>query len=180
MRWIYFCVFLCFVSCSKSPDRKVSDSLPEYRLIKSFSNQIRPETGLVLHSYGVNNHLPRHYRITNRIANYDVCFVLYRGKADAVSIEQARSLLVTTAEGLKNTVNSCPEVSVRLDHYPMEIEEIHCSLRFKDADQVDLQVGVSEAVLSHGVIKYKHSELGRHVVLYEECYEVALQTLEGV
>ena len=171
-----FFVVLCFISCSKSSDRKASDSLPEYRLIKSYSNQIRPETGLILHSYGVNNHLPKGYKITNRIANYDVGYILYRGKLDAVSVDHARSLLVTTVEGLKRMVNACPEVSVRLDNYPMEIDAIRCSLRFKDAAQVDLSVGVSEVILSNGIIKYKLKD----VVLLEESYEMALQKLEEV
>ena len=65
---------------------------PPYKLIVDFSKEIKPETGLILFAYGINNGLPNNYEYINGAANFKASYALYKKKEDLISLDYARQL----------------------------------------------------------------------------------------
>jgi hypothetical protein len=174
-------------SCENSSKRP-SEIVPEYKLLNVFSEKIKPKTGLVLYSYGINNHLPKGHQFKNGVANFGVSYALYKTKQDEISIEYARSLLVSLAENLLEAINADLKIRPHLDVYPFTADLIRIAIYFKDENQIDLGQGVAEVYFSKGKIEYERYDIreytdrypakGKHVVIHEETYAEALDIVK--
>ena len=150
---------LMFSSC-KNEKVDLSELCPEYKLIDTFSERIKPETGLVLRSYGTNNHLPKGYQFKNGVGDFTADYTAYKTQQDVISLEEARRLIISVAEGLLQEINSNPIVRPDLDVYPMTSDLLTISINFKDENHIELgNGGVSRMFFSHGKIEYRRYEI---------------------
>jgi hypothetical protein len=188
MRFVKFValIFLVLsVSCSK---RDLSDIYPEYKLIKTFSKKIKTKTNLVLSCYGVNNNLPKEYQLKNGLANFSVSYALVKTQKDTISLEEARSLLVSIAESFLQEINSSSEVRSLLDVYPFSSDLVSVYIYFRDENSIGLGNGISTIYFSRGKIEYKRYEIseyrsrypaiGKHFTVHEESYAEALDIVK--
>src|SRR3989344_5469971 len=147
-------IAIVFVVLSCGRNLITVEDVPEYKLLLDFSRNIKPETELVLCGYGFNNFLPKGYQFINGVANFSVDYYLYKNKDDAVSVDFARSLLVSVAGSLLKEINSNSTVRSNLDEYPFTSDRIVVSINFVDKDKIGLGQGVSDIYFSKGKIKY--------------------------
>jgi hypothetical protein len=160
---------------------------PEYELINRFSEKIKDQTGLSLYLYAINQGLPKGYEHKNKVANIHVDFCLYKNRNESVTLEEARTLLVSVCEALMNEMNSDPVVSQRLDDCPATSKNIILSLFFKDENTVPLGSGISHVYFFRGRVIYKQTEIieyrmaGRSSIykseVLSETYEEARDTV---
>lgn len=187
MRYIKLLLILFIIFCGCSA-WDISKKVPEFRLIKRFSNKINKETGLVLFCYGINNSLPKNYQIKNGTANFSVSYKLYRTQKDIISLEDARCLLISVAESFLEEINSDPEIRNDLDVYPFRNDRIGISIVFVDENDVNLgNGGISDIYFSHGKITYERYEIlkyekpipsGKHFTVLKETYPEALDIVK--
>jgi hypothetical protein len=104
-------------------------------------------------------------------------------------LEEARSLIVSVAEGLLQEINGNLEVRSMLKFYPFNVDLINIVIHFKDENKIDLGAGISMAYLSNGKIKYERYEIheyrsqypaiGEHFVVHTESYTEALDIVKS-
>ena len=176
----YVLIFILLLSsCSSKMDVKDPHQMkPPYKLIKLFSRKIKPETDLVLASYGYNNNIDKEYQYINGIANFSATYALKKTKNDEISLEFARNLLVFLAENLLRDINSTSEIIPELDVYPFVSDRINITIRFEDENGIGLGQGISRAHFSEGKIKYESYKIhkytgrypaeGKHYTIHEE------------
>jgi hypothetical protein len=176
-----------FVGCTGDISKKV----PEFRLIKRFSSQLKNEQGLVLWCYGINDNDPDYYqrKRKNGVTNYSVDYALYKTQNDVVSLEEARCLLVSVVESFLNEINSDPEVRKNLDVYPFPSKLLTVGVSFVDENGWDRgNGGISGARLYEGKIRYERYEIyeytppaidGKHFDVHKESYEEALDIVKS-
>ena len=185
MRFISF-VFVCLMfSCAK---RQEVQPIPEYGLLQEFSEQIKPQTDLILRGYGVNNYLPRGYNRTNHVANFCVTYSLSKTRNDQVSLDEARRMVVFVVENLLQAINSNPTIASRLEVVPCSSDRVNLRMHFEDENRVDLGQGVASVYFSRGTIKYERHDLskctgalfteGEYVLVLEEPYADALEIVK--
>ena len=182
---MFFTIFSC--SCCRK-QKNISESLPEYRLLTSFSKKISPHTGLIISSYGINNNLPKEYQFKNGVANFTVTYSLHKQKQDEISIEYARNLLISLTHNLLEEINSNSEIRSHLDAYPLSADLLRITIRFKDENKIDLGQGIATVYLSNGKIEYEGYEIheytgtypasGKHFTIHKETYEQALDIVQ--
>jgi hypothetical protein len=180
-------IVLLLPSCNKN-DKRASEMYPPYKLITTFSQKIKPETDLVLYSYGVNNYLPKDYQFKNGVACFGASYALYKNKQDEVSIEYARTLVVYLTEGLLKEINTDPKLRPDLDIYPFTSDLIRIAIYFKDENKIDLGQGVASVYFSKGKIEYERYDIreytgrypayGKHFTIHEESYAEALDIVK--
>lgn len=189
MKFINILLILSFASCSPKMDVNDPNQMkPPYKLLNLFSRKIKSETGLVLSSYGYNNHVPKGYQYKNGIANFGVSYHLPKSKNDEVSLEHARNLIVFLAENLLKDINSSSEIRDKLDVYPFVSNLINISIHFEDEIRVDLGQGVAVVYFSNGKIEYEGYKIekytgqypaeGKHYTIHKETYAEALDIVK--
>jgi hypothetical protein len=180
-------VLACILfGCHEKTVREILEKDPSYNVMLTFSKKIRPETGLILRSYGLN-HVSKDYKSKNGVANFSISYSLTKNRGDKVSIEEARNLLVFIAENFLKTVNSDQKVIPMLDVYPLTSDLLKISLHFEEENRVDLGQGVAIVYFNHGKVKYqrfdiwdytgKYPALGKHFLIHEESYADALEKI---
>ena len=189
MKFIKFVIllFVVFYSCSNRKTNEL-EMFPAYKLIKTFSKRIRPETDLVLYCYGVNYGLPKDYQYKNSVANFTTDYKLYKTQKDTISREHARELIVSLAESLLQEINSNPEVRPDLEVYPFTNELLSVTIYFIDENEIELGTGISSVHFRNGKLKYEHYEIyeytgrypanGNHYKVHEETYVEALDIVQ--
>lgn len=182
-------IVLLLNSCSnsKGPYPTPRD-YPPYGLIVSFSETIKPETGLRLSGYGINNGLPKGHQHINGIGSFCASYTLAKTRTDIISLQEARNLLVFVAEGLLKEINSNQEVRPELDVYPFVSDLIDITIRFKDENQIDLGQGVAVVYFWKGEIEYegyrideytgRYPASGKHFTIHKETYAEALEIVK--
>ena len=103
---LIICFLIALVPSCKKQVLGPCDVVPEYKVINDFSKKIRPETGLVLTGYGINNFLPKEYQFVNGVASFSASYYLIKNRDDEMSLAEARNLIVSLAEGLLNEINT--------------------------------------------------------------------------
>ena len=189
MRFIDFLFFIsvfCFFSCSRR-EHSVSD-FPPYKLILDFSEKLKKETGLVLFGYGVNNNLQKCYEIKNGVANFGISYYLFKERQDAISLEEARNLLVYVVESFLNEINGNEVIRSELDLFPFTSDFIKVSIHFVDKNKIDLGRGVAYVYFSRGKIDYEkydieeyrevYPAIGKHSIIHQESYRDALDIVK--
>lgn len=189
MNFINFFILIIYVFSVSCCKKSISEILPEYRLIKKFSRIIQPRTNLALYSYSVNNCLPNNHEFKNKIENFSAGYFLCKTKNDIISLEEARSLIISVAEGLLKEINSDSEVRSILSVYPFNADLVSIAIHFKDENKIDLGQGISMAYLSKGKIKYeryeiheyrsKYPSIGKHFIVHNESYAEALDIVKS-
>jgi len=188
MKLSKFVVLIFFVLCISCGKKDASEILAEYRLINNFSKKLKIKTGLVLYCYGINNYLPKDYQFKNGVASFDADYALFKTQKDSISLEEARCLLVSVAEGLLQEINASAEVQPHLDVYPFTSDLIRVCIYFQDENCIDLGTGISTVFFSNGKIKYeryeiyeyrsKYPAIGRDFLVHEEAYSEALDIVK--
>lgn len=158
--------------------------LPEYRLINTFAEKIKPKTGLILRSYGVNNNLPKGYQFKNHVANFSASFKIIKTQEDIISIEDARFLMISILDGFLHEINSNLEVRDLLDFHPFTSNLINLTIYFEDKNGIDLGTGISTVYFFNGNLEYERYEIheyrsrypsiGKHFKVHKESYQQAL------
>jgi|GEM_PF-2886229 len=182
---ILICLFFC-IACHKKPAAEI---LPEYRFIKNFAQKIKPSTALILYAYGINNNLPRNYELKNQVANFTTDFFLFKTQQDSISLEEARTLLVSVTEAFLQEINSNLEIRELLDYYPFTSNSISISINFTDQNKIDLGNGIAQVSFSKGDIQYERYEIyeytnrypaiGKHFTVHRESYTEALELVRN-
>jgi hypothetical protein len=157
---------------------------PEYKLIVNFSKKYKALTGLELYSYGVNQSLPKGYKFKNEVADFKASYYLHKKRTDCVGVNEARAILVSVTEAFICEVNSDPEVTPRLEQYPITNKQISISIYFVDENNVGLGSGVSDVYFKNGEVTYekydisdyggRSNTMGKHSIICTETYEEAL------
>ena len=181
INFLFFISVFCFFSCSKK-EYSVSD-FPPYKLILDFSEKLKKETGLVIFAYGVNNNLEKSYEIKNGMSYY-----LFKGRQDAISLEEARNLLVFVVEGFLNEINGNEVIRSQLDLFPFTSDFIKVSIHFVDKNKIDLGNGIAYVYFSRGKIDYEkydieeyrevYPAIGKHSIIHQESYQDALHIVK--
>lgn len=182
-------ILLSFISCHRKTAGEILDKDPSYKVITTFSKKFKHQTGLELAWYGVNRNLPKEYQFKNEVVNFHLgYFLINPNKDEAVSLNNARKLIVLTVDSFLKTVNSDPKVIPKLEVFPMTEDLLQISIHFKDQQQVDLGQGVAVAYFTHGKIRYEgykiseyngsYPAVGEHYLIYEETYAEALEALK--
>ena len=185
----FFLVFLVFSSCKSKMDVKDPYQMkPPYKLINLYSRKIQPQTNLVLCGYGYNIFLPDNYEIINGIGNFDASYYLTKNKTDAITLENARNLIVFIAENFLQEINESSEIRPHLDIFPFTSDLLRVTVHFEDKNRIDLGQGVAIIYFSHGKIKYQGYEIeiyrdqyparGKHYLIHEESYAEALDIVK--
>jgi len=125
----------------------------------------------------------------NGIGNFSASFALAKTRADEISLEQARNLLVFVAENLLKEINSNPEVIPNLDIYPFVSDLLDITIHFTDENQIDLGQGVAIVYFWKGKIEYegykideyrsRYPSRGEHFAIHEETYAEALEIIKN-
>jgi hypothetical protein len=77
MRFVKFFTFIIFLFCVFScQKRDVDEIVPGYKLIRNFSDKIKPKTKLVLFAYGINVFNPKGYKLINHIGCFDASYTI--------------------------------------------------------------------------------------------------------
>lgn len=185
MKFISFFLAMLAILWGCQTTCDVSKIVPEFRLIKRFSAKLKEDQGLKLYSYGINNNVPKDYTSDRIVYNFSVSYVAYKTQQDIISLEDARHLLISTAESFLAEINSDPEVKDRLDQYPLSSDRINICIIFEDENHAGLgNGGVQRIYLSNGQIKYRRYEIqeykakdtiGTNFLMHQESYSEALQ-----
>ncbi len=189
MRFIKYIIFitLTIISCQKKTS--IADYIPQYKFIISFSEKINKTIELNLFTYGINCCLPNEYIIKNGTANFSISYALYKTQHDSITIDEARSLLVSVTESLTKDINSNVTIQPLLDFYPWEGRMNTIDLYFMDKNKVELGNGIANVSLVRGKIRYeryeiseysgKYPALGKHFLVHEENYADALEIVKS-
>jgi hypothetical protein len=163
--------------------------MPEFRLIKRFSARLKSEEQIQLCSYGVNNGPKREGHLKNHISDFSVSYKLYKSLDDSISLDSARCLVVSIAEGLLGEINSDKELRGELDVFPFSNDRLDISLYFVDKNDVQLgSGGISKIYFDRGEIEYFRYEirkytppapLGKSHLVHTESYEQALAIVKS-
>ena len=161
---------------------------PAYKLIKTFSKRIRPETDLILFSYGVNHNLPKDYQFKNAVATFSTTYDLRKTQKDTISLEHARKLIISLTESFLQEINSSQDVRPDLEVYPFTSNLLSVYIHFIDENKVDLGTGICAVYFKDGKIEYEHYEIyeytgsypanGNHYKVHEETYAEALDIVQ--
>ena len=188
MKFINSVVLLFLVaSVFSCQNNDISKTVPVFGVVKRFSGRIEKKTGLVLDCYGMNNWLPKDYKVKNGIANLDVTYRLRKTRPVTISLEEARCLLISVAESFLHEINSDLQIRKELDTYPLTQELLEITIYFVDENDVRLGTGVSTVYFSEGHIKYKgyqileyrkYSSLGKDYTIHKESYAEALDIVK--
>lgn len=156
MKFIKHVFLVCFFLLLASCKRDITEIFPQYKIITNFSKKIKPQTGLVLYSYGINNDIPERYKHNkkNGAVSFSASYYLYKTQRESFSIEAARCLLVSVVESFLEEINSNPKIRPDLDIYPFNSDLINIDIYFVDENKVNLGHGVAEVRFSKGKIKY--------------------------
>ncbi len=173
------------VSCVRKQEVQ---HIPEYAFLQEFSEQIKPQTGLILRGYGVNNSLPEGYNFTNHIARMGVSYSLSGTRNDQVSLDEARRMVVFVVENLLQAINSNQTIGPRLEVWPFVNDRLRVNMYFEDENRIHLGQGIALIYFSRGTIKYKRYDItkytgkfpaeGKHVLVLEEPYADALEIVK--
>jgi hypothetical protein len=184
---VYFCLIIITFSCNNNTNNSIN-SVPAYKLIQDFSKRIKPGTGLVLCSYGINNHLPKDYSYQNEVATFSVAYSLYKTQKDTISLEHARETAISLTESLLQEINSNPDIRNYLEIYPFTADRIDVTVRFKDEKKIELGTGVSVVYYWNGKLEYERYEIheytghypakGEHFTIHKETYAEALDIVK--
>jgi hypothetical protein len=182
---LFFSIFSS--SCYKK-QKNISELFPEYKLLTTFLKKISPKTDLILRSYGVNYDLPKDYVFKNGVANFTVSYSLQKQKQDEISIDYARSLLISLTHNLLEEINNNSEVQPHLDVFPLTANLLNITIHFEDENRVDLGQGIAIVYFRNGKIKYEGYDIreytgsfparGNHFTIYKESYEEALDVVQ--
>ena len=168
IKFFISCSFIFLVSSCKKENVDISELCPEYKLIDKFSERIKPKTGLVLYCYAINYNLPYGYQFKNGVGDFMADYTAYKTQNDVISLEEARRLIVSVAEGLLQEINSNLIVRPDLDVYPMTNELLTISIKFKDENHIELgNGGVSRIYFSKGRIEYERYEIYEYTNRYQ-------------
>lgn len=139
----------------------------EYKLITTFSKRIQQRTGLFLSGYGINNHHPKKYQFKNGVHDFLADYRMYKTQQDVISLENARRLVVSVAEGFLQEINSNLKVRPDLDTYPIISDLIAITICFKDENHKELgNGGISNIFFSEGEIIYDRHEIHDYAERY--------------
>lgn len=189
MKFISFIFVLIFMvsGCHRKTVGEILEKDPSYKIMITFSEKIRPETGLIHTGYGLNHDLPKDYQFKNGVANFKLSYSLSKKKEDKITLEEARDLLVFVTENFLKTVNSDPKVIPMLDVYPLTYDLMNITIHFEDENRIDLGQGIASLHLFDGKIRYrgyqireytgKYPAKGKHYVILEESYIDALESI---
>ncbi len=165
-----------------------SELFSGYKFITSFSKKIKPETGLILRSYGANHNLPKDYPFKNEVVTITACYALIKTQKDTISLEQARGMLVSLMESMLISINSDSYIRQYLEIYPFTYDLLDISIRFEDENYIDLGTGISQVYFYRGKIKYERYDIkeytgtyparGKHYIIHEETYPEALAIVQ--
>ena len=154
-------------------------------LLKSIQKKMKKKTNLELSMYGINIDKPKGYKFINGVANFYVDYNLYQNRETTISLETARILLVSVAEGLLQAINTNPKVIQDLDKFPFTSDLISISINIKDENKVPLGNGVAYIYFLEGKIKYRgheiyeyYSDMGKDYTIHEETYAEALESVK--
>lgn len=171
--------------CNRKTVGEIIEKDPSYKVMLTFSEEIKKETNLILTCYGYNNCLDKNYHHINEVANFSLSYLLTKSKEEEISIEEARNLVVFVAENFLKTVNSDTKVIPMLDVYPLTSDSIRVSIHFEDENRIHLGQGVANVRLRRGEIVYdgfkireytgKYPAKGKHYTIFEESYAGALE-----
>lgn len=181
---IILTILFNITSCKKRDLDYDSKVLREYKLIEEFSSKLKEKTNLNLYSYGININKPKGYKFINGVINFYVSYTMYLNRENVVSLETARSLLVSVADGLLHSINNNPKVRDDLDKFPFTSDLLTISIYFEDENKISLGNGVSYIYFSQGKIKYEgyeiyeyYSGMGKDYTIHEETYAEALESV---
>lgn len=173
------------MSCQK---RDIAEFVPEYKFLKEFSKKIKPKTELILRGYGVNNNVENGHVFINDLANFSLTYSLSKTRNDEISLELARSLLVSVTENLLKTIDSDPKIASRVEVLPFVSDRVKISMYFEDENRIELGQGISYIYFAHGKIKYERYEIseytgrfpatGKRFPVHEETYAEALDIVK--
>ena len=191
MKFTRFFIFIfCFfiISSCQNKNKKQGEILPAYKLIKNFSEKIRPKTDLILRSYAVNYDLPKNYEYRNNIANFKTTYSISKDQKDTVSLKKAREIFVSLTESLLKEINANLEIRPDLEAYPCTRDSLEITIHFEDKNRVDLGQGISTVYFSKGKLTYEGYNIyeytgqypahGKHFTIHEETYEEALNIVQ--
>ncbi len=149
--------FVCLVGMHKSNDEKIVDGI-----IEDVSLKIYEKNGLVLCGTGA--------QMMNKIDMLG----LYFDCEKQIKIEEARKLLVDTAEQFLNDINSNEKIRPYLCHYPFKITDIEIEIYTPPLKKANELAVVS---IAKGCLVYENYDFSSLEVVFKETYQEGLQKL---